>query len=621
MAQPRGGKGKRGGPTNRRSAPSSRLGSKRAAPPKTRTKTSRPAPSRTGTRLGVVFVAICVAFAGLAVRLVMLQIVDAPAYARIAADQREREILFPARRGTIFDRSGEPLAISVDLHTIYTDPKLVEDVEAEAAKLAPVLDQKTEAVAANLAGSEMGDRFEYLARQVEPTIADRVEELDLPGVFMRPEAKRYYPNDRLASHILGFADVDGKGVAGIELQYEDILRGQPGRMILEQNPAGIALPQAEFTYERPRPGRALVLTIDKELQYFTELTLERATLAYNAKAATAVIMRPDTGEILAMATVPDFDPNNAGDSPTAALRNRAVVDTYEPGSIFKAVTVSGVLEEALVTPRTKFVVPDEMAYIDRVFHDSHAHPTEEMSTAEIIKDSSNVGTIQLGLKLGAQLLDHYVHEFGFGTPTGLDFPGEVAGQVLPLEDWSGTTVATVPIGQGIAVTAIQMASAYSTLANDGVWVEPKLLSGTMTPDGDLTPSPQPTAKRVVSRKVAGQVTKMLVSVVKDGTGTEGQIPGYKVAGKTGTAQKALPTGGYGDEYVGSFAGFAPANDPKIVMIVSFDEPDAKYGGVTAAPTFATIAEFALRRMGVPPNSDAARAAAAVRDDEAEPAHD
>ena len=565
--------------------------------------------------------AICVAFGGLAIRLIMLQIVDAPAYARIAADQREREILFPARRGTIFDRSGEPLGISVDLQTIYTDPKLVEDVEAEARKLAPILGQKVEAVAARLAGSEEGDRFEYLARQVEPTISNRVEELDLPGVYMRPEPKRYYPNDRLASHILGFADVDGKGVAGIELQYENILRGQPGRMILEQDPAGNALPQAEFTYERPSPGRDLVLTIDKELQYFTELTLERATAAYNAKAATAVIMRPDTGEILAMATVPDFDPNKAGDSPTAALRNRAVVDTYEPGSIFKAITVSGALQEALVTPRTKFIVPDEMAYIDRVFHDSHSHPTEEMSTSEIIKDSSNVGTIQIGLKLGAELLDHYVHKFGFGAPTGLDFPGEVAGQVLPLEDWSGTTVATVPIGQGIAVTQIQMASAYSTLANGGVWVEPKLLSGTMTSDGKFTPSPAPTRTRVVSRKVAGQVTKMLVEVVKEGTGTEGQVPGYKVAGKTGTAQKALRTGGYGDEYVGSFAGYAPANDPKIVMVISFDEPDAKYGGVTAAPTFATIAEFALRRLGVPPNTDAARAAEAVRDDEAEPAHD
>ena len=563
-----------------------------------------------------------IAFGALGLRLVMLQTVDAPAYARIASQQRKREILFPARRGTIYDRDGAELAISVDLQAIWTDPKLVDDPHAEAARLAPLLDRPAEEVAAALRGSSPTSRFEYVARQVDPRIARQIKELDLPGVYMQPEAKRYYPNDRLASHVLGFADVDGTGREGIESQYEDILKGTPGRMVLEQDPDGNPLPQAEFTYERPIPGRSLFLTIDKELQYFTELTLEQAVRQFNAKAATAIIMRPGTGEVLAMANVPDFDPNDPGDASSAARRNRAVTDVYEPGSIYKVVAVSGALEERVVTPATTYVVPDTFPYIDRVFHDSHPHPTEEMSVTEIIQDSSNVGTIKIGLDLGSEKLDRYVRKFGFGSETGLDFPGEQRGLVLDLEDWSGTTVATVPIGQGIAVTAMQMVTAYSTIANGGVWVEPKLLSGTMNPDGRISASPAPAQRRIVSLPTARKMTRMLVGVVEDGTGIEARVPGYRVAGKTGTAQKEVD-GEYGNEYVGSFAGFAPAADPEIAIVISFDEPDQIYGGATAAPTFSKIAEFALRRLGVPPTADAEREAreSEAASEEAAPAHD
>ncbi len=566
---------------------------------------------------------VSVAFFGLAARLIMLQIVDAPAYARIASDQRKREILFPARRGTIYDRDGEPLAISVDLQTVYTDPKLVQDPAGEAQRLAPVLGQKVQRLEAKLRGVIPGDRFEYLARQVEPDVAEQVRELDLPGVFMRAEAKRYYPNDGLASHIVGFADIDGRGVAGIELQYDDILEGQPGRMILEQDPSGNALPQAEFSYERPRPGRSLFLTVDKEIQYFTELTLAQATETYKAKAATAIVMRPDTGEVLAMANVPDYNPNDPDASPKAALRNRAVTDFYEPGSVFKLVAFSGALEERVITPKRVFVVPDEMPYSDRVFHDSHSHPTEEMTAAEIIKDSSNVGTIKIGLELGGEELDAYVRQFGFGSATGLDFPGESPGMVIDRDDWTGPTIATIPLGQGVAATPLQMVSAYATLANGGVWVEPKLLSGTMNSRGKVVPASPPAEKRVVSAKTARKMTHMLTAVVDEGTGTAAAVPGYAIAGKTGTAQKPVPTGGYGDQYVASFAGYAPADDPEIVIIVSFDEPDGIYGGATAAPTFATIAEFALRRLGVPPTTDAEKAADAseAAGEETSPAHD
>ena len=620
------GSRKGGGSTGRRSTPSSRRGS--GTKPALRAvgggnKGGRK--SRSPQRLALVFTLIVLAFAGLGLRLVMLQILEAPAYARIALDQRKRTIEFPARRGTIFDRGGQELAISVDVQTVWADPQLVDDPEGAATLLAPLLQEKAEKLATKLRGRTLGSRFEYIARQIDPKVAEEIEKLDIEGVFLQPEAKRYYPNESLASHILGFADIDGRGSEGIEAQYEEVLQGEPGRMVLEQDPAGNPLPQAEFTYERPVPGRSLFLTIDKEIQYFTETTLAHATEAYGAKAGTAIIMRPDTGEIVAMANVPDFDPNRAGEFPDAARRNRALTDQFEPGSIYKLVTVSAALEEDVVKPKTEFVVPDALHYIDRVFHDSHSHATEVMTVSDIITDSSNVGTIKVGLELGAELLDEYVHRFGFGSVTGLDFPGETDGEVLPLKEWSGTTIATVPIGQGIAATAMQMATAYSTIANEGVWTEPKLLLGTMNPEGEVEPSPAATTDRVVSAKTARQVTKMLVRVVEEGTGIEAHVPGYVVAGKTGTAQKVDPeTGTYGDEYVASFAGFAPADDPEIVVVVSFDEPSSSiYGGATAAPTFSTLAEFALRRLGVPPQEDAAEAAREQAESEAgaAPAHD
>ncbi|HYN37324.1 MAG TPA: penicillin-binding protein 2 [Actinomycetota bacterium] len=570
------------------------------------------------------FTVILLAFGALGTRLVMLQIVDAPAYAQIALDQRKRTVLFPARRGTIFDREGQELAISVDMQTIWADPQLVDDPVAEADKLAPLLDMKVEEVASKLTGTSQGSRFEYIMRQAEPSVANEIEKLELAGVYVKPEAKRHYPNDRLASHVLGFSDVDGKGVAGIELQYEDILQGKPGEMVLEQDPSGNPLPQAEFSYEGPEAGRSLFLTIDKDLQFFTETTLARAADQYNAKAATAIIMRPQTGEILALANVPDYDPNRTGDFSKDEQRNRAITDVFEPGSIYKLVTGGAALQEKVVTPKTTYVVPDEFPYLDRVFHDSHPHPTEVMTVSDIITDSSNVGTIQIGLDLGADALDKYVYKFGFGSQTGLDFPGESKGLVLPREDWSGTTIATIPIGQGIAVTALQMAAAYSTIANDGVWTEPKLLSATMNSEGKVLESPAPARKRVVSRSTAHKVTRILERVVKEGTGTAAAVPGYDVAGKTGTAQKVdEATGTYGHEYVASFAGYAPADNPEIAIIVSFDEPELIYGGDTAAPTFSTIAEFALRHLGVTPSEDAAKAAekAAEADAENAPAYD
>jgi cell division protein FtsI (penicillin-binding protein 3) len=599
----RTGRTTRKGSTVRRSAPSSARGPRRRSP----------ARSRSPRRVISLFVMLMIGFGGLGVRLIVLQLVEAPAYARLAAAQRKSVVEFPARRGSVFDRDGQPLAISVDLQTIYADPALVNDPVEEARRLAPALDEPESAIETKLAGRRPGSRFEYIARQVEPKVSRAVKELKLPGVYMRPEPKRYYPNGRLGSQVLGFVNVDGNALSGVEREYDAILSGRPGRMVLEEDPAGRPLPQADFDYARPQAGRSLFLTLDKDIQYYTQLQLARAVQQYHAQSGSVIVMRPRTGEILAMANMPDFDPNHFSEFSEDDYRNRAVTDVYEPGSSYKLVTASAALQEQVVTPRTTFIVPDQMPYADRVFHDSHYHAPEKMTVTQIIEQSSNVGTIKIGLELGGKDLDAYVRKFGFGAETGLAFPGESAGIVLDRSDWSGSTIATIPIGQGIAVTAIQMASAYASLANGGLWVEPKLLYGTMADDGRVRPSSRPTRRRVVSRRTARQMTKILTGVVTRGTGLEAHIPGYVVAGKTGTAQKALPGGGYGNSYVASFAGYAPARHPAVMTLVVLDDPSPIWGGSTAAPTFASIEGFALRHLGVAPSHSARRAAQAQRE--------
>jgi cell division protein FtsI (penicillin-binding protein 3) len=568
--------------------------------------------SRSPRRLVAIFLLFGVAFSGMAVRLMLIQTVQATDYARLAAKQRERVVEFPARRGTIFDRDGDALAVSVDLHTVYTDPALVESRRKVAGRLARALDVPRTEIASRLAGTGPGDRFEYIARQVQPDVAARVKRMRLPGIFLRTEPKRLYPGGSLASHVVGFVDIDGRGLSGVELQYDDILQGRPGRMTLEQDPEGRSLPQAETDYTEPRPGRSLFLSIDKQIQYFTEHALAEGVRAYSAAAGTAIVMRPSDGQVLAMANVPNFDPNNAGEWPEDAHRNRAVTDIYEPGSAFKAVTASAAIDRGAVSPRTTFVVPDTLAYSDRVFHDSHSHATEQMTVTEIIEQSSNVGTIKMGLELGGDALDRYVRRFGFGSATGLDFPAEASGSLLDREEWSGSTAATVPIGQGIAVTPMQMASAYATIANDGVWVEPKLLFATVDAHGRADMTSAPARRRVISRETAAAMRKILKGVVVRGTGINAVTPGYEVAGKTGTAQKP-ENGAYGNSYVGSFAGFAPLRDPQVVVLVMLDEPYPIWGGLTAAPVFAEITEFALRRLGVPPTTGASAPAQGLGD--------
>lgn len=564
-----------------------------------------------------------VAFGGMATRLISLQVIDGTSYAARAQAQRAREVVIPARRGAIFDRSGEPLAISVDLQTLWTDPSQVKDPAGTAAQLAPIIGRDAASIEAKLIGSVPGDQFEYIARRLEPKIARRIEGMKLPGLHFLDEPERLYPGTKLASHVLGFVDTDGQGISGVENQLEGVLQGTAGEMVFEQDPTGQTLWQADFRHVRARPGRAVFLTLDKELQYFTQATLAQAVTDYQADAASAVVMRPRTGEILALANVPDFDPNDPGGSDQDVQRNRAVTDMYEPGSIYKMITLSAALEEKVVTPKSRFDVPASLVYAGEDFNDAETHGTMNMTVSDIITDSSNVGTIKIALELGGKRLMRYIKRFGFGTPTGLGFPGEAPGIVPALKDWTAPSIATLPIGQGIAVTPLQMAAAYSAIANGGRWTEPKLVAGTMGGDGEVRPSPRSSTRRVVSKKTADQVTKILTRVVDEGTGTLAQVPGYRIAGKTGTAQKAEADGTYQSSYFGSFVGYAPADRPEIVVVVVLDEPSPYWGGLTAAPTFRTITEFALRHLNVSPNSNAEQAAAEIEADvnAQEPAHD
>ena len=604
---------------------SSRGSGRRRPTPAARVRPShlRSAPARrrrslAPRRLVGLLVIVVVLFGGMGARLFVLQVVEQDEFRQIAARQRHSEIRFPARRGTVLDRDGETLSISVDLEVVYSDPTLIDDPVAVARELAPHLDKRPKQLLASLTGTFDGDQFEYVARHVDPKIARRIEALELPGIFFETDPKRVYPNGSLGSHVLGFVNVDGTVREGIEAQYNNILEGEPGVMRFEKDSSGTQLPQAEFSYRRPAPGSSLLLTIDREVQHFTELALADAIKRYKAESGTAILMRPDTGEIVALANAPDFNPNHYSRFSNDERRNRALTDVYEPGSIFKAVTLAAALSEGVVTPTSTFVVPDELNVADRVIHDSSPHSTEEMDVRSIITKSSNVGTVMMGQKLGGEALDAYVRKFGFGAPTGLDFPGESPGIVRPLEEWSGSSIGNIPIGQGIAVTPIQMVSSYATIANRGVWVEPKLLAGTLDSEGGLEPAKAPSTRRVVSRKVAGLVTDILTDVVSEGTGPEAQIPGYGVAGKTGTAQKVLESGGYGDDYVASFAGYAPAARPQIAGIVILDSPTPIYGGLTAAPTFRLIMQRALRELGVAPTGNAERAARAIEAGEDSP---
>jgi cell division protein FtsI/penicillin-binding protein 2 len=451
---------------------------------------------------------------------------------------------------------------------------------------------------------ELTDRthgFVYVKRKADPAQAAKLEKRGLPGLGFYAEERRFYPQFSLASQVLGYAGVDNHGLAGLELSLDKQLAGRPGRERIVKDASGQAIDTVVSQPERD--GSDVYLTLDHTIQADAQTVLRDTVAKWHAKSATAIVLDPATGAVRAMATAPGFDANSYPQVWRDLQRNRAVTDTYEPGSTFKLVTVAGALSEHLVSPSTKFVLPYDIHVADRTIHDAEPRGTETMSVSQILSRSSNVGAITLAEKLSQHRLVQWISRFGFGHMTGIDFPGESPGIVLPEDKWSGSSIGNIPIGQGIAVTPIQMASAYAAIANRGVWVRPHLVEKI-----GASAETRPTRRRIVSKWVASEIMAMLKNVVAEGTGTLAAVPGYQVAGKTGTAAKPDAHGGYSDtRYVASFVGVVPASRPRLVILVSVDEPrGAIWGGVVAAPAFAEIAKFDLQYLdgGVPPDAPA-----------------
>jgi cell division protein FtsI (penicillin-binding protein 3) len=546
-------------------------------------------------RIRLFLAVLIVAFGVLFLRAAWLQGVRAESLSRLARTQHREEVTIPAGRGTIYDRSGVQLALGEQATTVYANPRQIVNARAAAATAARILAVDEDALAAKLADRTHG--FVYVARQADARRAKLLQRQKIPGFGFYPEERRSYPLGSVAAQVLGYVGVDDTGLAGLELEQERDLTGRAGQETVVTDPAGRTI---DVVSNRPAvEGRDVYLTVDQTIQANAENVLRDTVRKWGAKSATAIVLDPRTGAILAMAVQPGYDANAFPQAARDLQRNRAVTDTYEPGSTFKLVTVGAALSEGLVAPSTRFTLPYSIQVADRVIHDAEPRGTVNYSVAQILAHSSNVGAITLAKLLGRDRLASWISRFGFGQRTGIDFPGESAGIVLPKDEWSGSTIGNVPIGQGIAVTPVQMASAYAAIANGGLWSRPHLVDHVA---GGGRPSLH--RRRLVSRAVAGELMTMLKDVVAEGTGTYAAIPGYQVAGKTGTAQKPDPHGGYSlDKYVASFVGIVPASRPRLVVLVAVDEPHgAIWGGVVAAPAFEQIARFDLQYLEVPPDA-------------------
>jgi cell division protein FtsI (penicillin-binding protein 3) len=548
-------------------------------------------------RIRLLLAIFVLAFGVAFLRAAWLQGVRAASYGRLASNQHSEEVTIPAARGTLYDRGGVQLAIGEQATTVYADPRTVTDPRSEAATVAKIMRLDENEVYALLADRTRG--FVYVARKADSALAAKLARKGLPGLGFYHEEQRFYPQFNLAAQVLGYAGVDNKGLAGLELSLNRQLAGRPGRERIVKDASGQAIDT--ITSRTERDGEDVYLTLDHTLQSNAQAVLRDTVRKWHAKSATAIVLDPATGAVRAMAVAPGFDANEYPKVWRVFQRNRAVTDTYEPGSTFKLVTVAGALSDRLVSPTTRFTLPYSIQVADRVVHDAEPRGTETMTVAHILSHSSNVGAITLAQKLGKQRLVRWIKRFGFGKLTGIDFPGESQGIVLPEERWSGSSIGNIPIGQGIAVTPIQMASAYAAIANRGLWVQPHLVDHV----GDGAPK-VPGRRRIVTQWVARQIMAMLKNVVAEGTGTLAEVPGYQVAGKTGTAAKPDERGGYSDSrYVASFVGVVPASRPRLVILVSVDEPQgAIWGGVVAAPAFSQIAKFGLQYLdgGIQPDA-------------------
>ncbi len=533
-------------------------------------------------------------------RLVYLQVVAAPAFAQRATDQRLRDMTLSPKRGAIYDREGEPLAVTTEACTVYATPQSIDDPVGTSAAIAAILGEEPDAYVERLSRDTS---FVYVARKLDVDRAAALRDLDLQGIDFIDDSRRVYPSGELACQVLGFVGVDDEGLAGLEKQYDELLAGVPGSILAERDPSGRVIPGGVMSSVDPTDGQDIVLTIDKDIQYQAQLEITAAVEKWNAVSGSVIVMNPQNGEIYAMATAPGFNPNDFGSSEAYTHRNRPITDSYEPGSTVKSLTAAAIISEGLYGPNDMFELPPTIQVADRTIKESHSRPTVNWSLADIVINSSNVGSVMLGLELGEEGLFRYLDGFGLSERTGVDFPGEGMGSLPPVDQWSGSTIGTIPFGQGVSMTPLQLARALASIANGGELPTPHFLRELPDqPDASLVWP----ARRVLTEDAARTTTSILERVVTEGTGSEAAVPGYEVAGKTGTAQKARTDGrtGYArDKYIASFSGFLPAGNPQVLILVMLDEPsNAIYGGTVAAPTFAKLAQFSVSHLKIPPTS-------------------
>jgi len=555
------------------------------------------------TALGV---AVAVVLTALLMRLIEVQLVQGGRLQRMAQRQQLATILLQPHRGRVLDRRGRPLAINVEVPSIYAVPSAIPDRRAFAERAAPILGLSTDDVLRRL---QTGRHFAWLARKVPTRVAEQLRSLDLTGqIGIRMEDRRAYPNGKLAAHLLGFTGIDSQGLAGIELAYDGTLRGRAGKALAEQDGVGRVLVETQRVVESPEDGADLLLTIDQVIQHVTERELETAMQRTHARRGSVIVMDPRSGEILALAVRPAFDPNTGTDARPELWLNRTVAGVYEPGSTFKVFTAAAALDSGVVSPKEKFLCNGSLRVPGgHIIREAINRKLGWLTIAGIIRNSCNVGAAQVATRLGKPLFHRYIRAFGFGAPSGVDLPGELPGLVPPPSAWLGPGLQTIAFGQGISVTPLQLLTAATALTNDGMVVRPHVVRGRRDREGRTTAVVGPlTTRRAIRPETATAVLEMMIGTVENGTGRLAAIDGYVVAGKTGTAQKPGATGGYDPgRYIASFLGILPAGDPALALLVILDEPlGAYFGGAVAAPVFREIASQTLWYLRIPPSASA-----------------
>lgn len=534
----------------------------------------------------------------IAYRLFDLQVVKADRFRGIAEEQRYQLTDLNPRRGCILDRDGEVLAISKEAYSIYATPYLVEDAQLAAAELSLVLQKPREEVEEKLRSP---GGFVYLERKVSPEVAEEIEALGLAGIGLEKESKRYYPQGSLAAQAIGYVGTDNVGLSGLELEYDSDLAGVKGEAGVEYDPRGEPIPGVTEIIREPEDGCDIQLTIDSEIQFKLQEQLAASVKESGAISGSGLVMDCRNGEILAMAVIPDFDVNLFPQAPPEHARAQPITDAFEPGSVLKILTAMAALQEQVVAPGSAINVPASLQVADYEFTDDHPMDKSDLTFTEVIAHSSNIGTIKTAQALGKEALSEYIALSGLGKVTGVDFPGESAGLVLDLDKWSLTSLPTIAIGQGITVTPLQIAVLTAAVANGGTTVTPHFLLRKLHTNNQAEDFEGGEGDRIISENGAASLRYILGEVVRMGTGTRAAMTLYNCGGKTGTAMKPDPAGGYREAYVATFAGLAPLENPRLVCVITLDEPDTMYGGLAAAPCFSQVVEFSLQHLQVVPS--------------------